>query len=364
MYNIHDTRQNYKWYNNQIEKYTNRIQNLESNIEIHQSLILSLVQSKFTDLPSGSTSTSPSRQFESIIHENISLSKALKTSYQDLNINQSKAFLSEQILNDVCQRLNEISEEYAEKMNEYTFSDDTKKKVIIELGEYNRKLVETVEGFIKSKSLEIVPLREDILDLYKNTECMKEKIQELARMCFIAGEYREILSEYFKKVTMGQQKVQALLKNPINRRTGAERVQFTQFQETIEESSDTSQSSEVELSDINRTVTVPKQSSVVPKIDFSKITKSKSLLTHQDLPKASQEASHHLKELKSIYKSLNSSITEQSEKLEQLSRENFKLQQQNVKLVNELLSFAPSSENGENKEIEGLDAISEEYEFN
>jgi len=364
MYTIHNTRQNYKWYNNQIEKYTSRIQNLESNLEIHQNLIISLIQSKVTESPSGSSSTLQSRQFESIIHENIALSKELKTSYKELNVNQSKVFLSEQILNDVCERLNEISGEYSENISDYTFSDETKKKVIKELEEYKRKLEETIDEHIKSKSLEIVLLREDILGLYSNSELLKEKIQEMARMCFIAGEYREILAEFLKKVTMAQQKVQALLKNPINRRSGAERVQFTQVEETIEDSSDTSQSSEVEISDINRTVTVPKQSSVVPKINFSKIIKSKSLLTHQDLPKGSQEASHKLKELKTIYKSLNASITDQSERLEQLSRENFKLQQQNVKLVHELVNFTPSSETILEEDIEGLDVIREEYEFN
>lgn len=354
-----ERKQNYKWLHSQVENYTNRIQDLEKNIEIHQLLILSIIQSKYSESPTESTSSFSSKQFESMLNENILLSKNLKSSIEELNTANCKVFLSEQILNDVSQRLKEIAEEYTEKINEYVFSMEVKKKVADELAQSNKKLIELFDGYVKKKSVEVVPLREDILEIYQNTEWIKGKIQEMARMCFMADEFRVILLDFVKKVISAQQKVQALLKNPINRKMGSERFQFTQ--ENIEESSESYESSEIEVSEINRTVTVSKQSSVVPKIDFSKINKSKSLLTHQDLEMPSKQLSAQLKELKIVYKFLNSSIIQQSEELEQISKENFKLQQQNVKLAKELEA---SEEKLKVEEISGLNIIEEENEFN
>jgi hypothetical protein len=307
-----------------------------------------------------STSEKSSKQFESLFQETVSLSQSLKDSYSQLKVSQGKSLLSEQIYNDVSQKLNEITSEYTEKLNEYTFSLETKSKVIEELSDYNKKLSENLVNGVQTKFLQVVPPKDELLEIHENVEYLKEKIQELARTCFVAGEFKEILSDFFKKISMAHSKVQILLKNPINRKPGSERIQFTNSQEVLEESEESEESSEIEISEMNRTATVSKQSSIVPKIDFTKINKNKTVLTQQPMPKIEYESSHIIKELKTLFKSLNESISSSSEVLENLSKENFKLQQENVRLMNEFQMI--SRKENKNKEISGLEIIKEELE--
>ena len=365
MKNDQQMRLNYKQYNSKIETYLTRISDLENTIEIHQHIIISHMKSLKPEQSTSSTTDKSSKQFESLLQETIALSQTVKDSYKELKVNQGKSFLTEQIYNDVSQKCNEITHEYTEKLNEYTFSSETKSKVIQELTDYNIKLSGNLICGVQNKFLQIVPPRDDLLEIHEKVEWMKEKIQELARTCFIAGEYKEILSDFYKKISLAHQKVQILLKNPINRKPGNERIHFTNSTEIIDDSEESEESSDVEISEMNRTATISKQSSIVPKIDFTKINKNKSVMTQQAVPKINYESSHIIKDLKTLYKSLNDSINSESEELESLSKENFKLQQENVRLMNELQNI-PSSKPKipiRTKSTSGLCIINEEQEY-
>ncbi|OMJ95702.1 hypothetical protein SteCoe_764 [Stentor coeruleus] len=334
------SKQSYKFFTGLVEMLKSRIEDLESTIEINRKMIRDLVVAKFSEVNIETTETSASfspKILENLIGENIKLEKEVKKSFKDLYDIQGKALLCLQISNELESRLNEYSQESDDKLSECQKKLQDKEKTIDDLKKINKKLSDQLSTNIQSKNVIAVQPREDILEIHGKVEIVKESIQKCARACYIANNYREILSNFSKTAYVGCEKIQALLKNPINRKSLNDKLLIKPLEETPISESDSeseSSSSDIEVSEINRNNTVSSNLSKVPKIDFSKIGKknpNKTVHTIDAYSASHAETSQKSKELKTLYFSLNDKITEYTEILEKISSKNHQLQLGNVK---------------------------------
>jgi ribosomal protein L17 len=334
------SKQSYKFFTGLVEMLKSRIEDLESSIEINRKMIRDLVVAKFSEVNIETTETSASfspKVLENLIGENIKLEKEVKKSFKDLYDIQGKALLSLQISNELESRLNEFGQESEDKLFKCQKLLQDKEKTIDDLKKVNKKLSDQLSTNIQSKNVIAVQPREDILEMHGKVEIVKESIQKCARACYISNNYREILSSFSKTAYVGCEKIQALLKNPINRKSLNDKLNIGQLEENPISESDSeseSSSSDIEVSEINRNNTVSAKLSKVPKIDFSKISKkstNKNVHTVDAYSANYGETSQKSKELKTLYFSLNDKITEYTEILEKISSKNHRLQQENVK---------------------------------
>ena len=332
----------YTIYSNLIEDYKSRIEDLESTIEINKKMIYDLIHLKVNEFNSENSDTvsnfSP-KVLESMLCENISLNKKFNESLIERNKAQSKALLSQQIGNEVQLKLHEIEIEYEEKIKEYQFQLDTKNKVFDELRHTNNKLNELKNFYFNSINTQIIPPKDEIIDIHTKTENLKEFNQISARNYQIASIYRENILNLSNNLYGNCQKIQALLKNPINRRSMNDKLEFNPPEEFSDKSDSFSESSEIEISDNNRSHTAANRLSVVPAIDFSKIHKKNQdvSMTLHNSASVDFQKNDEIKEEKQLYKLLNDKIAESSVKLEKICKKNKLLQDENVKLTKELL---------------------------
>lgn len=339
--NNDQSKQSLKIQTSYVEALRSRIEDLESSIEINRKLIYDLVIAKFNEISIDNAETSSSfspKILENLIGENVKLEVEVKKSLKDLYDAQGKTLLSQQIANELDSKLNEISQEYNEKITEYQYQLKSKEKALEELKRLNKKLSDQLSISIQSKNIFIVNPREDLLEIHSKVEMIKEIIQDGARGCYIANNYREMLSNLVKSIHLGCEKIQALLKNPINRKSLNDKLQIGPLKEpSISDSDSESEfsSSSIEVSDINRNNTASVKMSIVPKIDFSKIEKknpSKIINSVEAGSKNNFGNSQKDREVKLLYFSLNDKITKNTEILEKISVKNLRLQQQNILL--------------------------------
>lgn len=334
------SKQSYKFFTGLVEMLKSRIEDLESSIEINRKMIRDLVVAKFSEANIETTETSASfspKVLENLIGENIKLEKEVKKSFKDLYDIQGKALLSLQISNELESRLNEFGQESEDKLSKCQKQLQDKEKTIDDLKKINKKLSDQLSTNIQSKNVISVQPREDILEMHGKVEIIKESIQKCARACYISNNYRDILSNFSKIAYVGCEKIQALLKNPINRKSLNDKLNIRPLEENPISESDSeseSSSSDIEVSEINRNNTVSAKLSKVPKIDFSKISKkntNKNVHTVDAYSANHGETSQKSKELKTLYFSLNDKITEYTGILEKISSKNCRRQQENVK---------------------------------
>ncbi|OMJ72843.1 hypothetical protein SteCoe_28611 [Stentor coeruleus] len=339
--NSDQSKQSLKFHTSIVEALRSRIGDLESSIEINRKLIYDLVVAKFNEINIDNAETSSSfspKILENLIGENVKLEAEVKKSLKDLYDTQGKTLLSQQIANELDSKLNEITQEYDEKITEYQYQLKSKEKALEELKRLNKKLSDELSINIQSKNVFIVNPREDLLEVHTKVEMIKEIIQDGARGCYIANNYREMLSSLVKSIHLGCEKIQVLLKNPINRKSLNDKLDIRPLEEVpisdCDSESEYSNSS-IEVSDINRNNTVSVKMSIVPKIDFSKIEKKNASRIINSVEASSMNnfgSSQKDRELKLMYFGLNDKITKNTEILERISSKNKTLQQQNILL--------------------------------
>ena len=223
-------------------------------------MIYDLIQQKFQDrTPENSETMSsfPPKRFEQQLSENIQIDKELRSALLSRNDAQSALLLNQQIANEIETKLNELSQEYEEKINEYTYNNTNKKKIIEELKRVNARLEEKLSFCGQSTNIEVIPPSPNILDYHIEIENLKDLVQVSARNFEAATGYREKLLGFVKSTYSNCEKVQALLKNPINRLVSHERFEVKVSDEISIESESASESSEIEVSDNCRANTWP-----------------------------------------------------------------------------------------------------------
>ena len=325
-----------------IEFYKTRIEDLESSININTKMISDLIRQKFNDLSietSETNSTYSIKNFESMLVENFKLNNECKKSFKERSEAQANALISLQISKEIESKINEVCEEYEEKINEYEYYIRSKSKLIEDLRKINKNLLENANLTIYSKNVQCVPPNQEIMSVHIQSEKLKERVQQVARNCFIADNYRENLSNFIKNTFTSCQKIQALLKNPINRKVASDRFEITPLTELSVESESFSNSSEIEVEEY-RTNTVSNKTNIVPVIDFSKIRNlSQAKAVTFNYSNNDVEFNEILKEYKIFYSELDDRITKNSDFLDKLCSRNHTLQQENVELLAKLVKI-------------------------
>ena len=332
-------KQSYLLYSTAIENYKSRIDDLESSMEINRKLIYDLIHLKFQDraqTTSNTHSSFPPKLFEQQLSENIQIDKQIRSVIISRNEAQSTLLLNQQIANEIETKLAELTSEYEEKINECNYNNTNKKKIIEELKRINSRLEERLSLGVQSMNVEVIAPSPEIINCHVEIENLKDLIQVSARNYGAATGYREKLLGFVKTTYSSCQKIQALLKNPVNRFVAHERYEVKVSEEISIESESASESSEIEISDNCRASTLANKAVVVPPIDFSKIHAKearKSVFTLQNNTEVKSDTTKEAKEFKQIYRKIQERIVRYSEKLDKLCTKNKKLQKDNMELV-------------------------------
>ncbi|CAG9318258.1 unnamed protein product [Blepharisma stoltei] len=349
----------------EIERETERlkihIDDLETNLALNKEMLHDILSSKLNESNSEDTvniSYTAPRMIEQLLSETKQLEETLKKLITDRSDAQGKALINEQISAELQRKEQELIQEYEDKLQEIKYQNDKKERIICELMTRNKQLEIDAELYRKSRNMIIVPPTDEILDLHCQTEELKEYMQNLARDLYHAQSHRDKLMENSKMLWSECQKIEALLKNPINRKQGVERSYINNlfsprkdfsFEFKIsDEYSDSEEDSSVgnELFEYGEVLyTTPNKQRPVPVLDFGKI--KNRTLSYQDnysKPSALSPEERALEDkielMKQEINNMKHELSEETEKLLKLSNENSKILEKNEKLAEEYIQFS------------------------
>ncbi|CAG9333456.1 unnamed protein product [Blepharisma stoltei] len=334
------------------------IDDLETNLALNKEMLHDILSSKLNESNSEDTvniSYTAPRMIEQLLTETKQLEDTLKKLITDRNDAQGKALINEQISAEFQRKEQELVQEYEDKLQEIRYQNDKKERIICELMTRNKQLEIDAELYRKSRNMIIVPPTDEILDLHCQVEDLKEYMQDLARDLYCTQMYRYKLMENSKMLWSECQKIEALLKNPVNRKPGVERSYINnlfsprkEFSFEFKISDETSGSEESSI--INEPVedeevihTTPNKQRPVPVLDFTKI-KNKTLSMQDNYYKQTaltpeeRALEDKIEQMKQEIHNMKQELTVESEGLLIISAENSKLLEKNEKLAEEYIA--------------------------
>jgi hypothetical protein len=335
-----------------VEKLKTRIEDLESSIEINRKVIHDLIYLRLGDIStetSDTTSNFSPKALELMISENLKLNSEFKSSIKERNTAQSKALISQQIAIELELKILETKEEYEQKIHDYNYQIQTKNRLIEDLTRYYQRISDKLENSVYSTNVEPVNPSNDIIKLHANIERLQQITRVAARKCYIANSYRDSLFDLSKSIYNNCRKVQALLKNPINKKSSYADLEISTPRELSFESESSSESSYIDISERNSS-TIGNKRNVVPSMDFSKIINKRNSNGLNKHFNTESETNIEKKAFKLLYTKLYDKMNKNSRSLHKICSKNDKLMEENTKLVAELYKNQNSKLSTDKKE--------------
>ena len=138
--------------------------------------------------------------------------------------NQAKALMDEQIAAEYIRKEQELISESNDKITDIIFQNDKRSKIISELSIRIRQLEEDSELYKKSRNMIVVPPNEDFIELHSRVEELKMILSYEARNLYALQTRKEKLTENAEILRKEVEKLKILMKNPMNRKFGIERM--------------------------------------------------------------------------------------------------------------------------------------------
>ncbi|OMJ70286.1 hypothetical protein SteCoe_31773 [Stentor coeruleus] len=270
----------------------------------------------------------PLKNLETAIEKNYNYLNAFKKLKRERDLMLGKVLISEQLAEESLRKEQELIQESDDQINDMKYVLDKKEARNINL----KGKIESTEAKIsklKNQSLVILPLSEDNLNLFKNTEKLKTSLSKLSKKLQIAEMQTEELSEHYKTLSVYLEKYKILLKNPMVRSKKSANLTSTQTLDMpIYVSIEDSNSSSSEICFPDKLQIEAKFRPSLPKLDLIKVAKSSIQEKNTQNPIYSQ--------LKYKSEYLEKKLKEKTEFLNDLRRQIKTQMQKNVCLMVEI----------------------------
>lgn len=316
-----------KWISMENDELHNYIEDLEKSLALNKQVLSDLILSK---IPGEGGDTG--NIITQLIQEVKEIDEYYMKIVRECENNQAKALMDEQIATEYHRKEQEFISDSEEKITDIIYQNDKRSKIISELSIRIRQLEEDSELYKKSRNLIVVPPTLDIIDLHCRVEELKTILSYEARNLYSLQSKQDKLKLNAEALSKEVEKTRVLLKNPMNRKCGMERVSNKNDQslEIIkQEDSDES----LELPQFGFTV-APVKSKSQPLFELSlnrQNTLSIDLLT-LSYKENDSEAKHFI-DINDHIDALKTEIQKITEDLMRISRENEILLETNEKLA-------------------------------
>lgn len=216
----------------------------------------------------------PLKTLENALEKNYNYLATLKKLKRERDLMLGKVLISEQLAEESLRKEQELIQESEDQINDVKYVLDKKETRHINI----KGKIENIEAEItklKNESLIILTLTEDNLNMFKNTEKLKNSLSKVSKKLQITEMQTEELSEHYKNLSAHLEQYRILLKNPMVRSKKAQNLASTQALDmsvyvNIEDSN--SSSSEVCFPD--KLQIEAKFRPSLPKLDFTKVVKT------------------------------------------------------------------------------------------
>lgn len=224
----------------------------------------------------------PLKTVESALEKNMQLLTTLKKTKRERDLILGKVLISEQLADETMRKEQEIIQESEDKASDIKYVLDKKDLRLSNL----RSKIETVEAEIskfKNESLAILPLTEDNLALFKQSEKIKYNLSKISKRLQITESHTEELKQHAEEVQSCLEQYKILSKNPMIRNKKNINLASTQILDmtmNLDLDSSDSESSEVFFPDKLQVETRIKPK--LPKLDFGKVLKGSEKALQQN----------------------------------------------------------------------------------
>ena len=225
----------------------------------------------------------PLKTVESALEKNIQLLASLKKTKKERDLILGKVLISEQLADETIRKEHEIIQESEDQASDIKYVIDKKDLRLTNL----KSKVETIEAEIskvKNESLAILPLTEENLSLFKQSEKIKNSLSKVSKKLQITENHTEELKLHAEELQSCLEQYRILSKNPMVRNKKNANLASTQVLDltmNLDLDSSDSNSSEVFFPDKLQIETKVKPN--LPKLDFGKVLKgTDKVLQHKD----------------------------------------------------------------------------------
>lgn len=224
----------------------------------------------------------PLKTVESALEKNIQLLATLKKTKRERDLILGKVLISEQLADETIRKEQEIIQESEDKASDIKYVLDKKDLRLSNL----RSKIETIEAEIskfKNESLAVLPLTEDNLALFKQSEKIKYSLSKISKKLQITESHTEELKQHAEEVQGCLEQYKILSKNPMIRNKKNINLASTQILDmtmNLDLDSSDSESSEVFFPDKLQVETKIKPK--LPKLDFGKVLKGSEKTLNQN----------------------------------------------------------------------------------
>lgn len=206
-----------KWISMDNEELHSYIQDIEKSLSLNKQVLFDLITNKIVTCDTGNIISQLMQEVRSL--EDLYLKKV-----KECEDNQAKALMDEQIATEYIRKEQELITESNDKITDIIFQNDKRSKIISELSIRIRQLEEDSELYKKSRNMIVVPPSEDFIELHCRVEELKMILAYEARNLYTLQTKKEKLAENSEVLKKEVEKLKILMKNPMNRKFGIERM--------------------------------------------------------------------------------------------------------------------------------------------
>ena len=206
-----------KWISMENEDLNNYIQDMEKSLSLNKQVLFDLISSKISNTDTGNIISKLMQEVRGM--EDLYLKKL-----KECEDNQAKALMDEQIATEYIRKEQELIAESNDKITDIIFQNDKRSKIISELSIRIRQLEEDSELYKKSRNMILVPPNKDFIDIHCRVEELKMILSYEARNLYTLQTRKEKLTENAEILRKEVEKLKILMKNPMNRKFGIERM--------------------------------------------------------------------------------------------------------------------------------------------
>lgn len=313
------------------------IDTLEENLNNHAKIIKDIFEKiqgeSFTE--DSETEIKSQRRLNTIISEIIELYKSLKEVEAERKTHVSKVLVNELLEHEHKEKLDDITMEYEERIQEIKFHIDRKDKIIYDIQKHYTDLETQVNFKTGIDEVIYVDVEEKLLRLNKFSEGVREFIFYIEERTNYGNNLKKYLEDFYKSTWRKVQILQALLRNPVNIKEGCKRPSNLMAPENDFDNTLELDESEIEIPDHIRSHT--EDDKLIKKISSCK---RKSLSSGQEVIEnvisrliiKVEKTQKKLQKLESEYQILNEILCKENE-------DNFNLKIQNSKLVRQYIEI-------------------------
>lgn len=218
------------------------------------------------------SSHAPLRSLETALEKNLALLTQFKNCKKERDMVLGKVLISEQLAEETIRKEHEVIKETEDHTSDINYVLEKKSTHIANL---KLKIDSTEQQLarMKNESIVILPLSEENLNLYKQTDKVKSALSKISRMVQINELQTEELAEHYENLSAQLAQYKVFVKNPLIRNKKTNQALDMTLQIDLENSSS---SSEVFFPDKLQIQSTNKPK--LPKLDFTKVLKPLSQL--------------------------------------------------------------------------------------